>query len=128
MKIVMNNQQLAELIRKYQKEKFDFEGQLQLVGEQYCGMGGAYATVKAIMVGKMKLEGVEYDLIQEMDEDEIRHIIKYYVEKNGYRAGYMKFVNIVEKNPEVFIDKKPRLAFDNVEIEINQKVKKIGGV
>ena len=128
MKIVMDNQQLGDLIKKYQKEKFDFEGKLELIGEQHYDMCGDYAEVKAIMIGKMKLEGVQYDLIQEMDEDEIRQIIKYYVEKNGYRAGYMKFINVVEKNPEVLVDKKPRLAFKNVEIEINQKVKKIGGI
>lgn len=126
MKIVMNNERVCKLIKKYQKENNDFEGELKFVSEKYHDMRDQYVVIKAIMTGKIEIEGEKYDLIQEMDEDKIKMIIKYFIEKNGYKAGNMKFTSVASKNKKLYPEDDPILIFDNVEIEIPGKVKRIG--
>lgn len=130
MKIKMNKRQLTDLIKKYQKEEMDFDGDVKLVAEDHYDMRDSYTVVKAVMTGKLQLLGEDYDLTQEMNEDEIKNIIKFYMEKAGYRTGYMRFTSkqVYDQQYRHLDDYEGRPAFDNVEIEVLQNTKKIGGV
>ena len=79
MKIIMNKNQLANLIKKYQKEEMDFDGDVELVAEEYHDMRDDYTVVKAVTTGKLQLVGENYDLIQELNQTEIEKIIKFYM-------------------------------------------------
>lgn len=130
MKIVMNKKQLLDLIKKYEKEEMDFDGEVKLVAEEYHDMRDDYTVVKAVMTGKLQLLGENYDLTQELNETEIENIIKFYMEKAGYRAGNMRFTSTQVYDPKYkhYDDYTGNPAFDNVEIEVLPKVKKIGGM
>lgn len=130
MEIVMNKKQLTDLIKKYQKEEMNFDGEVKLVAEEYHDMREDYTRVKAIIAGKLQLLGEDYDLTQEMDENEIKNVIKFYLEKAGYKAGYIRFTNkqAYDKKYKQYDDYEGYPAFDNVEISILQKIKQIGGI
>ena len=128
MKITMNKKQLMDLIKKYQKEEMDFDGEVKLVAEEYHDIRDDYTGVKAIMTGKLQLLGETYDLTQEMNEREIENIIKLYLEKAGYKAGYIRFTNKQAYDPKYkqYDDYEGYPAFDNVEIEIKGNAKTKG--
>ena len=130
MKIIMNKNQLTNLIKKYQKEEMDFDGDVELVAEEYHDMRDDYTVVKAVTTGKLQLVGENYDLIQELNQTEIEKIIKFYMEKAGHQTGCMRFTSkqAYDKQYEQYDDYHGYVVFDNVEIEIKGKTKKIGGV
>ena len=130
MKIKMNKRQLIDLIKKYQREEMDFDGKVEIVAEDQYDMRDSYTVVKVVMTGKLQLLGEDYDLVQEMNEDEIKNVIKFYMEKAGYRTGHMRFTSkqVYDQRYGHYDDYKGNPAFDNVEIEVLQNVKKIGGV
>ena len=130
MKITMNKKQLLDLIKKYQKEEMDFDGEVKLVAEEYHDMRDDYTVVKAVMTGKLQLLGETYDLTQEMNEREIENVIKFYLEKAGYKTGYIRFTSKQAYDPKYkqYDDYEGYPAFDNVEISILQKIKQIGGI
>lgn len=127
MKIVMNKKQLLDLIKKYQKEEMDFDGEVKLVAEEYHDMRDDYTAVKAVMTGKLQLLGETYDLTHELNEREIEDIIKLYLEKAGYKAGYIRFTS-KEKHYDAFERDDADLVFDNVEIEIKGNAKTKGTI
>lgn len=128
MKITMNRKQLMDLIKKYQKEEMDFDGEVKLVAEDYEDMRDTYTRVKAVMTGKLQLLGETYDLTQEMNEREIENVIKFYLEKDGYKTGYIRFTSKQAYDPKYkqYDDYEGYPAFDNVEIEIKGNAKTKG--
>ena len=130
MKIVMNKKQLTDLIKKYQKEEMDFDGEVKLVAEKHHDMRDDYTVVKAVMTGKLQLLGETYDLTQEMNEREIENIIKLYLEKAGYKAGYIRFTSkrAYDQKYEQYNDYEGYPEFDNVEIEIKGNAKTKGTI
>ncbi|MBR5369816.1 MAG: hypothetical protein IK137_00770 [Bacilli bacterium] len=130
MIIVMNRKRLTDLIKKYQKEEMDFDGKVELVADTYTDGRDDYTVVKAVITGKLQLLDEGYDLTQEMNEDEIRNVIKFYMEKAGYKTGKMIFTSkqVYDEKYKQYDDYEGRPAFDNVEIEILQNTKKIGGI
>ena len=130
MKIVMNKKQLIDLIKKYEKEEMDFNGRVEIIAKDYHDLQEEYTVVIAVITGKLQLLGENYDLTQELNETEIENIIKFYVEKAGYRAGKMRFTSTQEYDQRYrdYNDYHGNTVFDNVEIEVLPKVKKIGGM
>jgi hypothetical protein len=126
MKIVMNNKQLGDLIKKYQKETYDFEGDLKIITEEDIDRNYYDIYVTAIMTGKLKIGDQEYTITQEMGEVEIKDIIKKYVEQTGYRVNKIDFIGLVPNKQYDY--EKDNIVYDNVEVELLPKVKKIGGM
>ena len=129
MKFVMNDKQLMDLIKKYQKEEMNFDGDVEFVAERFYEMRDDYTVVKAVMTGKLQLLGEDYNLTQELDEDEIRNIIKFYMEKAGYRTGIIRFTSkqVYDEKYKHYDDYHGNPAFNNVEVEVIQNVKKKDG-
>ena len=65
MEIKMNKKQLTDLIKKYQKEEMDFDGDVELVAEEYHDMrDDDYIVVKAVTTGKLQLVGENFTLVK----------------------------------------------------------------
>ena len=130
MKVIMNEKQLTDLIQKYQKEEMNFDGEVELMAEEYHDLKEDYTIVKAVATGKLQLLGKTLDLIQEIKETEIENIIKFYLENAGYKTGYIRFTSAIryEEKYKHYDDYHGSTVFDNVEIEIKQNVKTKGGI
>ncbi len=130
MKIIMNKKQLTDMIQKYQNEVMNFDGKVEIVAKEYKDMRDTFVRVTAVATGKLQLLGEAYDLTQEMNQTEVENIIKFYLEKEGYMAGDIRFISkkAYEEKYKQYDDYHGKLVLDNVEIEIKQKVKTKGEI
>ena len=123
MKIMLTGVQLERIIEKHYEEELDFKGNASVnVYDQDDYYRGGKKVFQATMRGKIKLDGQDLAVKYEINEEEIKKIIKRYFEKAGYQ--YVNaHMGCKQQHCDAFERDAPYLTFDNVEVEVKEKVK-----
>lgn len=121
MKLKMNQEQLEKLIKKYYREELDFEGELKLGTQREYDMHDSYFVPIVVAKGNIQLCEENFEIERTIYNEELKDIIKFYFEKEGYLLGMITF----QMNVDYHGDK---ADCTGAIIEVRQKVKERGGL
>ena len=122
MKIILNKKQLEKIIEKHYAEELDFQGKATINAYDHDDYRGGYTEVEATLKGKLRMDGEELVAKYELNETEIKEVLKRYFEKAGYKY-VTAFMTSKTQHYDTFERDEGILTFDNVEVEVKEKVK-----
>lgn len=131
MKLSQNNKEIKNLINSYYNEVYGIKGTTTIsVSEEYVGYGASESkgcVVKFIFNAKIKVLLDEKIIRKEINNEELKTIISYFSEKNGYKLKRIEYHKGLETKTEGYGYGEHTVNypyFRGIEIEIEEKVKK----
>lgn len=115
MKILINKKQIEKVIERNYLEELDFKG------TAVVSFNGNTKKVSASMTGKIKINSDELVAKYEIEDEEIKTIVKNYLEKAGYEVNSV--LTKTSKGYEDFYDQEGYLDFESIEADVKNKVK-----
>lgn len=133
MNIKLNKEKISTIINKYYREVYEIEGKTIInVYKDYVGYGmdeHKDCVVNIIYKGKTKILGEETPISIDISDNDLKTIIKYYLEQDGYSVTNIMIDKGLDYKTEGYglgehTESYP--YFRGVEINIYGKEKKIG--
>ena len=133
MKVKLTKDKVRKLINQYYSEVLDIQGKTIIrVSKDYVGYGmGEHmdCVVEISYIGKTKILGDEVSISIDVTDDELKNIISFYLEKEGYSIKGFDMDKGLDYRTEGYgmgEYKESYPYFRGVNVNINEKVKKIG--
>lgn len=133
MNVKLSNEKVRNLINQYYREVYEIEGKTIInVYKDYVGYGmdeHKDCVVNIIYKGKTKILGEETPISIDISDNDLKTIIKYYLEQDGYSVTNIMIDKGLDYKTEGYglgehTESYP--YFRGVEINIYGKEKKIG--
>ena len=127
---------MIKILKKYYQEQLGIDGTFTIKPEKECKYdyydeNHYVCSLKIIMKKEIELLGEKHVCETELTENDLKEALKYYIYKDGYEVKSIKIdkgVETVWKGYGYNEYQEQLPYFHGAEVEINEKVKKIGGM
>ena len=133
MRIKLTKDKIRKLINQYYSEVLGIEGKTLIkLSKEYVGYGlGEHldCVLEITYVGKAKILGDEVSMSIDVNDEELKNIISFYLEKEGYSIKGFDLDKGLDYRTEGYGMGEHTESFPyfrGVNVDINEKVKKIG--
>ena len=133
METKLDKKRIKKLIDQYYKEIYGIEGNTKIsVSEDYVGYGMGEkkdCVVEITYHSKINILEEETNIKIELTEEQLKSIISYFLQKDGYTLNSIYLDKGLEPKTEGYgygEHTEYRPYFKGINIRINEKIKKIG--